>query len=372
MQIGVVRMPKVFKGYNLAYKGRSGMVFKKGQGYKLPEREDIFSYGFHGSVSALDVFGAYPPSTSVYGTATITGKLVSRPDSLYTLGTIAGTEIRIKDFLSIEELITAAINQMKYRERADLKKWKSSPFGTDPVDYRVLDLEDKILTYSTEDNCHRVPGRILVSKVCKGEAVVRGIRSVAITKKRESVSMATNDNSVAMSEGVLSTAFTVGNNSLAKASGCGGVAVAVHEWPKSVALGGNSLSASSGFAASSEVNGYCSIAVAQGDKSSTVCTKRDSVAISVGFMSTAEAKCGRSVAITVGECSAVRGVRGSILTIVIFENSRHNWTPFTCTGLVDDIKLLSNTWYTVPAKDKMGFRKNEFIPVGKGNAPDVL
>ena len=113
------------------------------------------------------------------------------------------------------------------------------------------------------------------------------------------------------------------------------------EYSPTASSGEYSPAASSGYCSPAASSGYCSPAASSGNSSP---------ASSSGNSSPASVKGEKSVACAIGRNSKVRGIKGSLLILVQYDDK---WNPIkTHSHIVDGKKIKENTWYVLNGKNK--------------------
>ncbi|MDR5728043.1 MAG: hypothetical protein RB191_11520 [Terriglobia bacterium] len=93
-----------FKGFDLNMQCRQ-FQFKEGETYEHDGKVKACESGFHSCENPLDVFGYYPPSTSVFAEVEASGKIARDSDD----SKVASGKLHIKAMISLPDYVGRAI-----------------------------------------------------------------------------------------------------------------------------------------------------------------------------------------------------------------------------------------------------------------------
>ena len=253
-----------------------GFQYEADKTYNTDSAE-LCEVGFHACEYPLDVFGYYPPATSVYREVDLHGDVKKGDDKTCATG------ITIKAALDLPGFIKAAVEFTFNRAKS--------------TDLVRTDEDQSAASATGDQSAASATGY-------QSAASATGDRSAASATGYRSAASATGDQSAASATGYRSAASATGDQSAASATGDQSAASATGYRSAASATGYRSAASATGYRSAASATGYRSAASATGDQSAASATGCRSAASATGDQSAASATGDQSAASATGDRSA--------------------------------------------------------------------
>ena len=230
-----------YKGFDKDWKCR-GFQFAVGNEYTHKGDVKACESGFHACEYPLDVFGYYPPSTSIFAQVEQSGDLSKQSDD----SKVASRQIRIVAQLSIAGLIKAAVD---YTFSKALPVEPESPASATGTRGAASATGTRGAASATGDY---------------SAASATGTRGAASATGYQGAASATGTRGAASATGTRGAASATGYQGAASATGTRGAASATGDYSAASATGTRGAASATGYQGAASATGEKSVAMASG------------------------------------------------------------------------------------------------------------